>query len=276
MNRPILVGIDGSSTSEAALDWAASEARLREAGLRLLHAQPGLEAQADPDAADYGPLVAAAEERVHRSSPELEISQVRSSHTPAAALVAAASDAELVVVGNRGHGGFAGLLLGSVALQVAGHAPCPVVLVPDEVRTETRTIVVGFGTGQTDAVLRVAFEEAALHGATLRVLHGWRPSAAVPVSPGEIPVVADLAEERNAAANRVESALTPWRGKHQIAELNVDLVNEQPREVLIDAGVHADLVVVGAHDDVGRHVMPLGSVAGPVAHHARCPVLIVR
>jgi nucleotide-binding universal stress UspA family protein len=136
----ILVGIDGSAAAAAALGWAAREARLREARLLVVHAWtlPVL-----AYAAPYGGTLTgdvldanrqAAEDVVEAAlgTAELEGIDVDSSvvEGPAAeSLLAAAEGADLLVVGSRGHGGFAGLLLGSVSQQCAQHAPCPVVIV---------------------------------------------------------------------------------------------------------------------------------------------------
>ena len=136
----IVVGIDGSETSKAALRWAVEEARLRHACVRAVHAwwvvpmlKPG--GQLAPDAADWGaedatePVRAFVTETVGEQT-DVEITPIAvQGEQASAALVDAAKDADLLVVGSRGAGGFSGLLLGSISQQCAHHAPCPIVIV---------------------------------------------------------------------------------------------------------------------------------------------------
>ena len=137
----IVVGVDGSPASRAALSWALAEARLRGANLRAVHALT----VATPFALDAPPvllpsLMEEAEQEAERelgdvvaevAGDNLDVPIERSVvEGPAAErLLEAAAGADLLVVGSRGHGGFHGLLLGSVSQQCAHHAPCPVVIV---------------------------------------------------------------------------------------------------------------------------------------------------
>ncbi len=141
MSGRIVVGVDGSDSSKAALRWAAAEARLRKAGLRVVHAWSyPLEAASlgaiapvpvDWDAirTDAEQFAAAAVAEVLGDDPGVPIERVTASGSASAALVEAAEGADLLVVGSRGLGGFAGLLLGSTGQQCVHHAPCPVVIV---------------------------------------------------------------------------------------------------------------------------------------------------
>ena len=130
----IVVGVDGSSESIAALRFAIDEGALRHAEVLALYA---LEMPALP----WTGHAETALEEVNRvfdhaigeafggAAPATSFARRVVEKAPAEALVEAAADADLLVVGSRGHGGFAGLLLGSVGQQVAHHAPCPVVVV---------------------------------------------------------------------------------------------------------------------------------------------------
>lgn len=134
----IVVGTDGSENSVAALRWAIREAKLRGSKVDVVYTWeypavidplgvsmlPG----ADDMTASAERLLAEVLQKVDSSGVTITSRVVRGA--PATALIAAAKDADLLVIGRRGHGGFMGLLLGSVAQQVAHHAPCPVVLVP--------------------------------------------------------------------------------------------------------------------------------------------------
>jgi len=148
MTRGIVVGVDGSEGSKRALEWAAGEARLRAVPLEvvlvwlpsvLIYAGAGWSA-ADNDT--FEGLLESARERLERTCESvapaldgLEVKRTVVEGTAARALMDAAVDADLLVVGTRGHGGFAGLLLGSVSAQCAHHSPCPVVIVPHHEKT---------------------------------------------------------------------------------------------------------------------------------------------
>jgi nucleotide-binding universal stress UspA family protein len=137
MSGRIVVGVDGSEAAATALRFAAAEAHRRGASLEVVHAWtfPYL-AEASPAMLDFDFAQGAAEllAQVVRDTlgdePGVPVEQVVVRSTPAEALTTRAEGADLVVVGSRGRGGFAGLLLGSVSQQVANHAPCPVVIVP--------------------------------------------------------------------------------------------------------------------------------------------------
>jgi nucleotide-binding universal stress UspA family protein len=140
----IVVGIDGSEDGRKGLRWALEEARLRNATLRVVHAwvllpppaPMGLTPPMAPTAEEIELLREASEKLLEHElselvgdDPGISVEPKAVEDLPAQALINEAEEAELVVVGSRGHGGFAGLLLGSVSQQVAHHAPCPVVIV---------------------------------------------------------------------------------------------------------------------------------------------------
>lgn len=138
----IVVGVDGSEESKEALRFALDEARLRQANLRIVHAwrfyagglggeliwPPSREAEGEIGREQEEWLDGLVRDVVAEAA-DVEIAQSVVEGVPAPVLLQAAQDAELLVVGSRGHGGFAGLLLGSVSQQCAQHAPCPVVIV---------------------------------------------------------------------------------------------------------------------------------------------------
>jgi nucleotide-binding universal stress UspA family protein len=149
----IVVGVDGSDGSLAALEWALGEARLRNCALEVdctwHYPYAAIGAFAAPSPAPVSPddLELAADgvisemlEKVGFEGAGLEIRRAVTSGSAAKALVDASSRADLLVVGSRGHGGFAGLLLGSVSQQCVTHSHCPVVVVPPEVREEPRDL----------------------------------------------------------------------------------------------------------------------------------------
>jgi nucleotide-binding universal stress UspA family protein len=142
----IIVGIDGSDHSRRALEWALKEAAIRHTPLTVLVVQPAIAAYTggataypgDAGLADQARKTAQEETdqalaRLGGSGPETVTVQAAIG-IPSAVLIAASQDADLVVVGSRGSGGFAQLVLGSVSSQVTHHAHCPVVVIPDEDR----------------------------------------------------------------------------------------------------------------------------------------------
>jgi nucleotide-binding universal stress UspA family protein len=151
----IVVGVDGSPGSDAALRWALAEARLRGSKLRVVHAYElprspiadgGVGAAGFVTqpvfAEDVDRLRSNAEEQARgvidstlqrvgdKAAEELEIERAALSGPATQTLIEAGQDAELLVLGSRGRGGFLGLLLGSVSQQLAHHPPCPLVLLP--------------------------------------------------------------------------------------------------------------------------------------------------
>ena len=138
----IVVGIDGSDGSLAALRWALHEASLRQLSVEGVNGWLVPEAMLPGAALGGGGVAMQASQEcgqtvldeaaqiAAREAPEVAFAALLIAKSPAEAVVARSHDAELLVVGRRGHGGFLGVLLGSVANQVAHHASCPVVLMP--------------------------------------------------------------------------------------------------------------------------------------------------
>jgi len=149
--KRIVVGVDGSETSRAALRWAIEEAESHGSSVEAVHAWHqsvyiggaygayGLEASMiDPtiyrDAGER--LLNAVVDAENESGLASPVRRLLVNEAPAHALLESAKGADLIVVGSRGRGGFAGLLLGSVSQQVVHHAPCPVVVIPPTAESE--------------------------------------------------------------------------------------------------------------------------------------------
>ena len=134
--KRVVVGIDGSPASEEALDWAAEEARVRGAVLEVDHVWSlpnlgygGFVAQIDDFEKDAKELLDRVAEEARNKYPDLTIEANLLEGPPAPALIVRGKKADLLVVGSRGHGGFAGLMLGSVSQQLVHHAEFPIVVV---------------------------------------------------------------------------------------------------------------------------------------------------
>ncbi|MFD1538455.1 universal stress protein [Nonomuraea guangzhouensis] len=276
----IIVGVDGSRAGLEAAGWAAMEAALRGVPLTVAHAMPGwvCEAQSGRYAAvakwmrDGGEMVlAAAEDRARREQPKISITTVLLPGDPRVALIKAAKEAELLVIGSHGLGGVRGLLVGSVAYGVAGHAACDVVVVrqlPAQSRGELVAAVDGSPESRS-RVLDFAFAEAGLRGASLRVVHAWRGfEASEPADPS------DRAERGGLFVLR--EVLAGYREAHPDADVIEEAVRGHPVEVLRQAAEGADLLVVGSHGYGAFAGLVMGSVSHAMLHQSPCPLAVVR
>ncbi|MEV4251128.1 universal stress protein [Streptosporangium canum] len=283
MTAHVAVGVDGSPSSQAAVEWAADDAVRRGCALRIVHVidpwiydiplqtPPGFrDSMSESCQGVLAEAAALARERV----PGIEGDTVLETGRPVEILRREAEDAEQIVLGSRGRGGFTGLLLGSVSLALAGHVAVPVVVVRGDRKRAHGEVVVGFdGSAHAAAALEYAFEEAARRGARLHAIHTWQ----MPVVGQGATVYTPLFEEISAAGRRVAAdVLTPWREKYPQVEVEETAVCGHPVAVICEASERADLAVVGSRGQgrVGSAV--LGSVSHGVLHHARCPVAIVR
>ena len=139
MTGVVVVGVDGSEGAQRALEWAADEARLRGARLRAVCVWSYLDQAGGSFDPSYGEddarrLLDGAVDAVAGAA-RIDVERLTVNDLPARGLLDSAADADIIVVGARGMGGFQGLLLGSVSQQVVQHAPCPVVIVPQRRQT---------------------------------------------------------------------------------------------------------------------------------------------
>lgn len=272
--RPVVAGTDGSEESMRAVEWAALEARRLRAPLRIVSAvatpplmpayrEHGLDARAACARA-----LSEAATRTWEIAPDLVIGTDLLAGPPAPAVADSGSAAQLLVVGARGAGGFAAMLLGSVSRYAAMHAASPVVVVQEETSAVHREIVVGVrGAGGSDDTLSFAFDEAARRGATLAAVHCWWPFA----GSGE----PDYPEQAAAAADRaLGETLEPWREKYPGVQVRQDTVRGHPGRVLAWYSARADLVVIGRSAHGGTRPV-IGAVQHSLLGHARGPVAVV-
>ncbi len=221
--KPVVVAVDGSEDSLRAAEWAAHEARRQSRPLRIVSAPaavPRLHAyQASPEAianALRGMAARALEAAIARCeevAPNLPVTTGLLSGAPALAVAASGSDAFMLVVGARGAGGFAAMILGSVSRYAASRAACPVVVVREETMAVHREIAVGIRDPQeTGEALAFAFEEAALRGADLVAVHTWYWFPPAPRLPGEGEVSALRPDDRPWSRPRLTGSWwRPWR-----------------------------------------------------------------
>ena len=282
--KPIVAATDGSEDSLRAVDWAAREAVLRGAPLRIVsaaallprmiggHAMSDYDTVADNIRTHRDQALAAGTERAAKAAPGLLVDADRLDGPPAHAVTEAGSGALMLVVGSRGTGAFAAMILGSVSRYVATHAACPVVVVREEIGTAHRQVGVGVGDLEhSRALLDYAFEEAVLRNASVMVLHAWHPPQSAISQAGLAPAgaAADVFQEE--AARELEGLLDGWRGKYPDVPVSQDVVHGHPGRALAGLSARADLVVVGRHL---AHHGP-GTVIHAVLNHAHGPVVTV-
>jgi nucleotide-binding universal stress UspA family protein len=287
MTRPITAGFDGTEQSLAALAWAAREAVRRRLALRVVHAwryEPHevIEA-ADPDAqAGWArEAVGEAARTVAEKHPGLEVSTDVVAGDSVDALVAAAAEAEMLVLGSRGHGRVMGFLLGSVGQQVIVEAVRPVVLVRagDEPSGEAagREIVVGQQGDPQDSAeaLRFAFETAAARGATVRGVRAWTLPPVFAYSPGSFKLLDEAGGLEPYEKKALAAALQPWRDRFPDVQVVEHVEMGSAGQVLLSVAGRAQLMVVGRRAHRTAVGARIGSVAHGVLHHADCPVAVV-
>jgi nucleotide-binding universal stress UspA family protein len=265
--RPIVVGVDGTAGSLAALDLAAGEAHRRRLPLQLLTVRsPG---------ANF-PGLADTLRRVCAEWPGLTVTARTPPGDPAEVLLAASRSATIVVVGRRDSDSPPGPR--SVCAQVAAHSLCPTILVPNDAPDSTDApVMLGLGMSPEDgAAIGFGFDEAALRGVPLLAVHVWAgvPAAAV----GAIsPFAYDVHRAESAADRMVAAELSGWAEKYP--DVTVDrmpLYDANPVRTLLDASALAGLVVIGARRYGRRSSQLLGQVARNLIQHATRPVAIVR
>jgi nucleotide-binding universal stress UspA family protein len=280
----VVVGVDGSESAAPALDLAVDEARRRGVPLEIVHGRPWTHTvgHGAPEAEDARALVDSAAALARHLAPGLEVCGTPTDEDAAAALVRRSRDAALTVVGTRGHGGFTGLLVGSVSLRVAAHTAGALLVVrgdlpPRHNRIRHDTVLVGVESEADADAVAVAFDLAAGRGARLTALHAWtyhRPPPGgplIPTSPGREDVARQAATEAEAA----QEVVAPLLQKHPQVRTRVRTVRGGASGVLVEASRAADVVVVAAHRHRGPLPLRLGPVTHALLHHAHCPVLLV-
>lgn len=287
----IVAGVDGSAAALHAVRWAAHEAARRGVPLRLLHVchlLPVRHPRQIAPPAEYRNAIldqgrhwlTEAEEAAWHVEPGLAVSTDMQDGIAADVLIRETRTARLLVLGSRGLGGFAAMLLGSVSVALAAHGHCPVVVVrsADE-RTappETGPVLVGVdGSELSEAAIGFAFEAAAARGVPLIALHTWFD---VDVAGGwaTIPGTIDWDHVQEQETKALTAAVAPWRAKYPNVEVRELVERERPAHALLRRGAGAALVVVGSRGRGAVTGLGLGSVSQALLHHAECPVVVAR
>jgi nucleotide-binding universal stress UspA family protein len=291
VHRPVVVGVDGSPPAAWALDWAAAEAALRGAPLEVLQAfssdypaarsaGPGEPVPQQPTsaiqaAAEHGCAEAVA--RARGAHPGLVVTGRTVADDPGAAIVAASTTAELVVVGARGLGRIRGLLMGSVSTYVTPRAQCPVVVVrerPSRSLPELRVVVGVDGSADSAAALRYAFEAADRQKLGLTLVHTWDLDVDATAAALAWSVDWHQADEQERAL--VAEAVAGFAAEFPAVDVRRHVVRSHPVAELARQSVNAALLVLGTRGRRTAKGMVLGSVSQSVLHDAHCPVAVVK
>jgi nucleotide-binding universal stress UspA family protein len=293
----ILVGVDCSPSSVAAVEWAARDAAVHEAPLRLVHVAPVITEFFGPvpPAPPPGEYASWQEQHAHQILEEAhklaaEAAQPHGAYQITSdvlydapilpTLVDLTKQAQMVVVGCRGQTAVARTLLGSVSSGLVYHAKCPVAVIHDEdslaAVSPHAPVVVGVdGSPASDLATEIAFDEASRRGVGVVALHAWSDVGALGFGrPGQAPVEWANFEVREEQV--LAERLAEWQQRYPDVSVSKIVVSDRPAPRLLQQAETAQLVVVGSRGRGGFSGMLLGSVGRAVVNAARIPVIVAR
>ncbi len=287
----VVVGVDGSAASRAAIVWAMRDAALHNRPITLVHVvvpviptaagSPGQYAfpadffrwQEDEAARVLDEARAVIADSPHEAKPPAVHAVVH--HGGAVAtLVDLSKDANMVVVGSRGMGAFSRALLGSVSTGLIHHAHCPVAVIHEEAPAVAADapVVVGIdGSPASMSATEIAFDEASRRGVNLVAVHAWRDITTMYELPG-----LDSEKLEEDARLALSERLSGFDKRYPDVEVHRVVVSDKPARQLIENAKNAQLVVVGSHGRGGFAGMLLGSVSTAVVHTVKTPAIVAR
>jgi nucleotide-binding universal stress UspA family protein len=270
---PVVAATDGSEESLRAVEWAAREAMLRGAPLRIVSAPElllGMLVEGDILCVSRDDALARAVQCAAIAAPGVVIGTDKLSGPIAEAVARSGSGAAMLVLGSRCMGAFAVMMHGSVKRYAATHASCPVVIVRGRRAVAHRMIGVGFGDLDTCAdALAFAFEEAAVHQAGLSVVHALH-APHFRTHPGNT-----APESKAGASSRLATLLADWQGKYPGVRVTQNVVHGHPGHVLATLSARTDLVVIGRYSADKTETHDPGAVTNALLNHAHSPVVTV-
>lgn len=278
---PVLVGIDGSRDGRIALTWAVTYAAVRNAPLHavyILDDQGQFDDRSEADGADDGSEVLDdARNELNRLGAHAATLEVRHGR-PAQVLLELAHHSQGLVIGRRGMGGFAELVLGSTSqVCTALTTQVPLIVVPDTwdpAAPRHNRYVVGIdGSLEGQEALRFAFELAETTGAELHCVHAIEADQAGPdptswFDPARNPRI-------EAADELLAGSLDGWTSKFPDVTVHTRSVADHAVLVLARESQDADLVIVGGVGRTAFSELRLGSVARGLLYHSHSPVAVI-
>ena len=287
MRSELVVGVDGSAASYAAVGWTAQEATIRGLPVRLVHvvAPTSMSSTEAPNSTitheqevkarhviDQARRIVDGVQGEARLKVRVEIRYAG----VLATLVDASRDAHMIVVGARGFDGFGWHMLGSVSAGLLHHAHCPVTIVRDpesagrEIHDDAPVVVGIDGSRASEAATALAFEEASRRRVPLVALHAWSDVGVFPILGMDWHVYRDEGDEV------LGERLAGWQEIYPDVQVHRRLVCDVPARWLVNESDSAQLVVLGSRGRGGFDGLHLGSVSSAVAQSARVPVIVVR
>ncbi|MGW3498521.1 universal stress protein [Streptomyces sp. NPDC001020] len=297
MLPPVVAGVDGTAASLSAAAWAAREAMRRNCPLLLVHAfcRHPRQKEVPPTKATLPHptrrVLQSAAEHLRRTCPGIHLSDEQVEGPAPAALLQAAEQADLLVLGSHGPSGVTGVLLGSVALAVVADAEGPVILVragekaEDEhlpaddgsasTRTGYRDVVLGVDVADpSDKAIEFAFDAARLRQARLRAMYAWHAPSPFGLGNGDIGLVS-ASERADEWLGFLSAVLQPWCDKYPDVGVAESVVADKATAALVRAAPSASLLVVGRRLTERAIGPPTGPVTHAVIRHAGCPLAVV-
>ncbi|MCV7004700.1 universal stress protein [Mycobacterium gordonae] len=280
--KGLVVGVDGSSASNAAVAWAARDAAMRKVPLTLVHMlsayvptfpQIPLPGGVAVWQEDDGRQVLEEAAKLARESAgsALEIATELKSSPPIPTLVELSEGAEFVVVGSHGRGAFGRVLLGSVSSGVLRGAACPVAIVPGDEPAADAPVLVGIdGSPASELATAIAFDEASRRGVDLRAVHAWSDVEVLDVGGLDWPAL--QVESEQVLAER----LAGWQERYPDVRVQRVVVCDRPARELVNQSTSVQLVVLGSRGRGGIAKMLLGSVSNAVVHSVHTPIIVAR
>jgi nucleotide-binding universal stress UspA family protein len=292
----IVIAVDGSTASDAAVRWATHEAMLRLVPLRLVHvvSAPTVTYAVAPvpvtmerwQKEQARQIIGAAAELVRQiaenagRSVNLAGTDIVDGPT-ITTLIDLSKDTGMIVVGSRGHGAFRRGLLGSVSTALVHHAQCPIAVIHDApTPRHDAPVVLGVdGSLVSERATGIAFEEAARRSVELIAVHAWSDTTLIAAhawGDSGLLAAADWAAVSARAEALLAERMASWQSKYPGVAVRRVVVCDRPAHFLAEESENAQVLVVGSHGRGGFAGMLLGSVSTKLAHTVRIPLIVAR